>query len=190
MWNLQSSNKLCADRFTTLSQQKHLNNINNVKPSINNTSPEIPTFLRSRAKQEKIKEVRAAKIQYENRVLLDKMMEIERKKTQLNPEEIAKKTFRPTKSLNTTKRIRELKKINDENRSFLRRLQSAHSVYSVDKWVEDDRKHNEFKKNISQNARRADHADFSAKSTKFSNTFYSNNGGQSNGFQAGMYYEY
>lgn len=70
--------------------------------------------------------MRAAKIQYENRVLLDKMMEIERKKTQLNPEEIAKKTFRPTKSLNTTKRIRELKKINDENRvsfifSFLHR---------------------------------------------------------------------
>jgi len=132
--------------------------------------------------------VRAQTIQYENRVLLDKMMEIERKKTQLNPEEIAKKTFRPTKTLNTTKRVRELRKINDENKSLLRRLQSAHSVYSVDKWITDDRKHNEFKKNISQNARRAEHADFSAKSTKYSNTFYS--GGQSNGFQAGMYYEY
>jgi len=59
---------------------------------------------------------RAAVIQYENRVLLDKMMDIERKKTNLNPEVIAKKSFHPTKTLNTTKRVKELRKINEENR--------------------------------------------------------------------------
>ena len=59
---------------------------------------------------------RDAVIQYENRVLLDKMMEIEKKKTDLNPTIIAKKHFYPTKSLNTTKRVRELKKVNTENK--------------------------------------------------------------------------
>jgi len=33
-----------------------MNNVIHVKPSINNSQPEIPSFLRSRAKQEKIKE--------------------------------------------------------------------------------------------------------------------------------------
>jgi len=43
-------------------------------------------------------------------------MEIERKKTNLNPTIIAKKSFQPTKTLNTTRRVRELKKINNENK--------------------------------------------------------------------------
>ena len=116
------------------------------------------------------------------------MMDIEKKKTDLNPQMIAKKSFQPTKTLNTTKRVRELKKINDENKNLLKRLQSAHSVYSIDKWIEDDRKHNEFKRNISQNARRTQHSDLAK--TPISKTFYSQTGGQSNGFQAGMYYEY
>jgi len=56
MWNLKSSNKLCSDRFTVQSHQKHVNNIQKVKPSIDNSAPQIPSFLRSRAKQEKMKE--------------------------------------------------------------------------------------------------------------------------------------
>lgn len=60
--------------------------------------------------------MRLATIQYENRVLLDKMMEIERKQSQLNPAQIAKRSFHPTKSLHTSKRINELRKINQENR--------------------------------------------------------------------------
>ena len=43
-------------------------------------------------------------------------MEIEKKKTDLNPTMIAKKHFYPTKSLNTTKRVRDLKKVNTENK--------------------------------------------------------------------------
>jgi len=191
MWNLVSSNKLCSDRLTALQHQKHMNNIIHVKPSINNSSPDIPSFLRSRAKQEKIKETRAAVIQYENRVLLDKMMDIERKKTNLNPEVIAKKSFHPTKTLNTNKRVRELRKINDENRAMLRRLQSAHSVYSIDKWIEDDRKNNDLKKMIRQNAKRGVHPDFSATSGKLSKTFYSQrHADQENDLQPGMYFEY
>jgi len=59
---------------------------------------------------------RAATIQYENRVLLDKMMDIEKKKTHLNPETIIKKSHISGKTLNTSKRVRELRKINDENK--------------------------------------------------------------------------
>jgi len=190
MWNLASSNKLCADRFTALSHQKHMTNVQNVKKSINNSEPYIPTFLRSRAKQEKDKETRNGVIQYENKVLLDKMMEIERKKTELNPDIIEKKRFKPSQSLNTSKRARELRKINTENKALLKRLQSAHSVYSVDKWVDDDKKHVEFRENISRNARRNQHIDFSAISPKPLNTFYNTRDFEYQSDQPGMYYEY
>lgn len=43
-------------------------------------------------------------------------MDIEKKKTVLNPKEIAKKSFHKVKTLNTGKRINDLKKINDENK--------------------------------------------------------------------------
>jgi len=191
MWNLATSNKICSDRFTTLTQQRHLNNIYNVKKSIDNKAPEVPGFLRSRAKQEKMKEVRNGVIQYENKVLLDKMMEIERKKTILNPSVIIKKSFQPKKTLNVGKRIKDLKKINDENKAFLKRLQGASSVYNIDKWIEDDVKHHEYRKNISQNARRNQHSDFSDRATSVGmRTFYSQPGA-SNGFQSNvMHYEY
>jgi len=194
MWNLATSNKICSDHFTTLKQQQHLNNIYNVKKSINNSAPEVPGFLRSRAKQEKMKEVRNGVIQYENRVLLDKMMEIEKKKTSLNPSVIIKSSFQPKRTLNVGKRIKDLKKINDENKAMLRRLQGASSVYNIDKWIDDDRKHHEVKRNISQNARRTFHADFSDRATSSvgTRTFYSHNPAMSNGFNmdsGAMHYE-
>ena len=43
-------------------------------------------------------------------------MAIERKPSQLNPSEIKKKSFVPTKSLHIVKKMREWQKINDENR--------------------------------------------------------------------------
>ena len=191
MWNLISSNKLCSERATFQAHQRHVKNVVRVKPSINNLPPEIPSFLRSRAKQEKMKETRAATIQYENRVLLDKMMDIEKKKTDLNPDTIAKKTHNNGKTLNTNKRVRELRKINDENKALLRRLQSAHSVYSIDKWIEGDRKNKEIRSMISQNARRSQHNDYSGQ-PKFSKTFYGSEAQEPSqtGYQSGMYYEY
>lgn len=196
MWNLATTNKICSDRFTTLKQQRHLSNIYSVKKTIDNAAPEIPGFLRSRAKQEKMKEVRNGVIQYENKVLLDKMMDIEKKKTSLNPTVIIKTSFQPKRTLNVGRRIKDLKKINDENKAMLKRLQGASSIYSIDKWIDDDRKHNELRKNISQNARRTFHNDFSerAVSSAGTRTFYSQSLGMSNGFQPEtgnvMHYEY
>ena len=149
MWNLASSNKLCSDKFTIQvsnlqflisikilisfeiqSHQKHLNNIANVRPSINNKPPKQPEFLKNRQKQEKMKErnlkilqirnqytlERASLIHYENKKLLSKMMEIERKPSLLNPLNLTKSTFQiPSKTLNGESRIRGLRKINSEN---------------------------------------------------------------------------
>jgi len=166
-----------------------MSNVYNVKKSINNSEPYIPTFLKSRAKQEKDKETRNGVIQYENKVLLDKMMEIEKKKTVLNPDVIEQKRFKPSQSLNTSKRSRDLRKINTENKALLNRLQSAKSVYSVDKWIDDDRKHHVVRENISQNARRNQHIDFSAVTPKMT-TFYNTRPDEYAGDQPGMYYEY
>ena len=49
-------------------------------------------------------------------MLLDKMMNIERKKTQLNPLKITQKSFHAVKTLNAGQRTKDLSKINKENK--------------------------------------------------------------------------
>jgi len=120
------------------------------------------------------------------------MMDIERRQTELNPQKITKKSFHGVRTLNTEKRARDLKKINDQNKGMLKRLQSANSAYSINNWIDHDRKHAVMSRNISQNARRNLHSDFSA--TSRNTTFYRPQSGLSRGYQSGiqsgMHYEY
>ena len=120
-----------------------MSNIANVRPSINNRPPKQPEFLKNRQKQEKMKErksniyifykisnqfnlERAEVIHYENKKLLSKMMEIERKPSQLNPLKLTKSIFQiSSKTLNSGSRINGLKRINSEN---LVKIEIHHNV--------------------------------------------------------------
>ena len=55
-------------------------------------------------------------IDYENRKLLNKMIVIDTKPGRLNPYEIQKRSFTPTKSLHITQKMREWQRINEENK--------------------------------------------------------------------------
>lgn len=104
-----------------------------MKPHINNTAPFTPSFLKTRAKQEKMKEsmhtsserlhyryiiiaVRQSQIQYENMKILKRMVEIETKPGPLSPSEMKRKSFHPTRSLGVVRKMQEWQRINEENR--------------------------------------------------------------------------
>lgn len=106
-------------------------------------------------------------VQYENRILLEKMMNIERKPTDLHPSQLLKKHFQPTKSLNITKRAKEVNRINQDNKvdifsacvissamcykALVTRLQGTKSVYSSKKWKEEEKERTRLRESISRN---------------------------------------
>lgn len=82
-------------------------------------------------------------IQYQNRVLLRKMLQIDLKpsknvvttantKPESNPNGLNSYT-----SLNRAVRIQEIARVADDNRTFLNRLQNTRSHYSTERWHKD-----------------------------------------------------
>lgn len=65
-------------------------------------------------------------------MLLDKMMDIERKQSEYNPGTIYKKSFHPSKNLHIGKRMNELRRINTENKVKINET-SIHLFYFFQK---------------------------------------------------------
>ena len=85
-----------------------------------------------------------SEIQYQNRILLRKMLQIDLKpstgvvaKPRDSLPESNPNALNAYNSLNRANRIRELAKIVDDNQTILQRLQSASSVYNANKWSKD-----------------------------------------------------
>ena len=82
-----------------------------------------------------------SEIQYQNRILLRKMLQIDLKKSSnvsLNPvfdkPESNPNGLNSYNSLNRAVRIKEIARVADDNKSILGRLQKAQSHYNTDKW--------------------------------------------------------
>ena len=88
--------------------------------------------------------------QNENRILLKKMLSIDLKPSTLGPNTMAKKQPPTSASLNRVQRLRELVRVNEENKvnysiifkMLLSRLQNASSVYDHKRWVRDTSSNN------------------------------------------------
>ncbi|CDW88812.1 UNKNOWN [Stylonychia lemnae] len=76
-------------------------------------------------------------MQNENRVLLKKMLHIDTKPSNLNPQRIVIKQAPSSQSLNRISRLKELIRVNQENKELLRRLQTASSTYDKGRWDKD-----------------------------------------------------
>ncbi|CAG9316305.1 unnamed protein product [Blepharisma stoltei] len=134
MWNIMGANKRCTDREILREHTLHQIKIRNMRPRIDNLPPKAMPHLQSRAKQERIKNDRGAVIDQQNKLLLQKMLEIDMKPSPLTPNSLPPKGGLQNFSLNKNSRIVELTKITDENKKILKRLQTAKSVYSIKKW--------------------------------------------------------
>ena len=73
--------------------------------------------------------------QNENRILLKKMLSIDLKPSTLNPQQFVVKVVPPSSaSLNRLARLKDLIRVNQENKMLLKRLQTAQATYDKRKW--------------------------------------------------------
>lgn len=93
-------------------------------------------------------------MQNENRVLLKKMLSIDMKPSNLNPQKITIRQTPSSQSLNRLARLKELIRVNQENRELLKRLQSAHSTYDKTKWDQEHMNNNYLADLIRRNSSR------------------------------------
>merc|ERR1719296_260106 len=98
---------------------------------VDSKKPKEHVHLRNKVKTKKLQEDRAAEIQLENRILLQKMLNIDTK-----PGEVAKglSAPRPAQTLHGPHQRRELDRITDANQEFLKRLQGAKPTIDPMKW--------------------------------------------------------
>lgn len=150
MWNLKGASKLCSDRDVEREHVKHIEKLRSIKSRIDNKPPRQHSHLLYKAKKEKLEHERSASIQYENHLLLQKMLKIDKKPTQVSP-----LASNPSAgSLNRVVRTRELTKISAENRQILKRLQSAQPHYNTKRWDEEHRYTKYLSHKLSENAGR------------------------------------
>ena len=74
MWNLNRSNRLIGDREQVKEHIMHMQRLRNVKPCIDTKKPPKPTHIVTNYKKELKNMERMSEIQYQNRVLLRKML--------------------------------------------------------------------------------------------------------------------
>ena len=98
-----------------------------------------------------MKEDMKNKIYKHNQILLNKMIEIEKKEGPLNPESLRKRHFTKD-SMNIEYRKRLMFKVNQSNRGMLQRLQSAKSNFTMKEWQNHDDYQLYLKNNIMKNA--------------------------------------
>jgi hypothetical protein len=141
----------------------HMQRLRNIKPCIDMKKPPKPKHIVNNYKKELNKMERMSEIQYQNRVLLKKMLQIDMKPSSLaaggekvltrnnsaHPGRPASAKSRVASSqgqsqglnaynsLNRANRIRSLAKIIDENKVLLDKLQKTKSQYDNEKWRHD-----------------------------------------------------
>ena len=79
MWNQGRSNRLIADREQVKEHFMHMQRLRNVKPCVDMKKPPKPKHIVNNYKKELNKMERMSEIQYQNRVLLKKMLQIDLK---------------------------------------------------------------------------------------------------------------
>ena len=79
MWVTSRSNRIISDREQIKEHILHMQRLRNVKPQVDMRKPPKPTHVKNNYKKELQKRERLQEIQYENRVLLRKMLQIDLK---------------------------------------------------------------------------------------------------------------
>lgn len=74
MWNLNRANRITGDREQVKEHLLHMQRLRNVKPCVDMKKPPKPTHIVTNYKKELKNMERMSEIQYQNRVLLRKML--------------------------------------------------------------------------------------------------------------------
>ena len=83
-WTLTTVNRLCAQKEDQHKHETHLRHIATVRPSVDNNSPKRYPHLQHKLKTRELQKDRANEIQLENRILLQKMLSIDTRESDLS----------------------------------------------------------------------------------------------------------
>merc|ERR1719323_782941 len=106
-WNMSCCNRLVHERMENNKHEKHFRALESTRGLVDSASPRTHAHLKSKPKTRKLLEDRASEIQLENRILLQKMLNIDTKPSQLSSETLTNQRF-PPKSLHGQAHRREL----------------------------------------------------------------------------------
>ncbi len=127
----------------------HLERLTQTKKIIDNSIPLKPSFLKSRAKKEEMKRETQTKIDYENRMLYNKMHEL---KVKPSPYSQIKNlpSYCPAFDSSNTQHNKKVKMdiINRENKKLRKRFESAKPTYKTSKMIEESKYADYLKKNL------------------------------------------
>jgi E3 ubiquitin-protein ligase TRIP12 len=153
LWNLptNSCNRLVAERIELRRHEKHIRALESTKGMIDTKQPtQLPT---SKSKARKLQEDRAAEIQLENRILLQKMLNIDSKPSEFSTEALQGERV-PPKSLYGGRQRRELDRITTENQKLLYRLQNVKPSINPLQWEDEEVDRQALKFRMCQNSNR------------------------------------
>jgi len=151
IWASCSCNRLVAERIEKRLHGQHLDALGgNVRTVTDHGCPQRYPHLRAKGKKQKLQEDRAADIQLENRILLQKMLDIDSKPSQFGPESIAKR--HPPRSMHGEYHRRELDRITVDNQALLRRLQGVKTEFDNGALEELEMDRQALKLRLSQNS--------------------------------------
>eukprot|EP01135_Chromosphaera_perkinsii_P001016 Nk52_evm30s156 gene=Nk52_evmTU30s156 len=139
------ANKLLTKRWDDKMHAVHRAKVQQAKGHIDNNPPQTYLHLHLKLKKLQMEEERLSTIERDNRILLEKMSSIMRQKPSINV--LNKK--KGAKSLNATRRQRELLRITHENQAILRRLKAKAPHYNHQQWSAEWSVNEDYLRNIS-----------------------------------------
>lgn len=152
-WNMSSCNRLVAERIERARHEKHVCALEGSRGMVDTAKPKAHSHLSSKPKTRKLQEDRAAEIQLENRILLQKMLSIDTKPSPFSSEHIAAGQVAP-RSLHGLRHRKEMDRITEQNQALLKRLQNAQPSIDPRTWEDEEVDRQVLKLRISQNASR------------------------------------
>eukprot|EP00347_Sterkiella_histriomuscorum_P002124 403369378 len=134
----QDNTSNCIDRGDLFEHELHQSRLRSIRSMLDTKAPKQFNHLQggTNAKTKQLMS-KYIEVQNENRVLLKKMLSIDMKPSILNPQKIVLQQAPSSQSLNRISRLKELIRVNQENKELLRRLQTASSTYDKSRWDND-----------------------------------------------------
>ena len=155
MWNNITHANTNMNRVERLMEHKgHLERVAQIKKVINTKNPKKPSFISKKMINPGARMERALKIQYENKVIINRMYDIKNKTSPYSPSmNIPSKC--PAFELITHHRLKKNFTIKTENDKLYKRFIFARPTYNIQKLFDEYEYSKYLEKNISQNRNRA-----------------------------------
>lgn len=140
-----ANNKLLKKRWDMSRYDTHRRKVQSAKAVIDNKPPQTYMHLHLKLKKLQVEEERLATIERDNRILLEKMSFVMRTQGRVD-----NKNDYEHKSLNKTKRQRELLRVTHENQAILKRITAKEPHYNHLQWEDEWQINETYMDNISK----------------------------------------